>query len=336
MRVAVCANRRGAPAPPGAAGAFDAEWDAPSTVDAVAAALGRRHEVVGIVEGDDRAPEEFRRLRPAVVFNMAEGAGGRSREGRIPAVLELLGIPYTGSDPVTLGLGLDKALTHLVAAAAGVPVPASVVVREGTAAPDFPLPAVVKPVHEGSGIGVRESSLVRDRASLRREVRRVHAEHREPAQVEEFLPGREFTVALLGNAPRPRVLPTVEILLESLPAGVPRLYGYEAKWVYDTPDGALDIHRCPARMSPALRRAVMDGSLRTFAALGCRDWCRIDWRCDAKGRPRLLEANPLPGIIPEPEAHSCFPAAARAAGMSFDDLVLAVLDAALARLGLAP
>jgi len=141
-------------------------------------------------------------------------------------------------------------------------------------------------------------------------------------------------VALLGNGRSLRVLPVVEVLLENLPPGVPRIYGYEAKWVYDTPDGALEIHRCPARVPAPLRAALAAGSRRAFGALGCRDWCRIDWRCDRRGRPRVLEANPLPGIIPEPEAHSCFPAAARAAGMSYGDLVLAVVDAAARRYGL--
>jgi D-alanine-D-alanine ligase len=334
VRVAVCASRKGAAPPPGASADHDAEWDSPATVDAVARVLATRHEVVGVVEADAGAAEEFRRLRPDLVFNMAECAGGRDREGRIPSILELLGIPYTGSDPVTLGIGLDKYLCNKVLAAAGVPVPRSVLARVGAPVPPSPLPAVVKPVHEGSGIGVRTTSLVRTRPALLREVRRVHRDHRQDAVVESFLPGREFTVAALGNGRDLRVLPIVEILLEELvPEGQPLLYGYEAKWTWDTPD--KEVHACPARIPAGLRRALEAGTKAAFEALGCRDWARIDWRCDRSGTPRLVEANPLPGIIPDPEMHSCFPAAARAAGMEFDELVLAVADAAARRSGLA-
>ncbi|MBM3226793.1 MAG: D-alanine--D-alanine ligase [Candidatus Tectomicrobia bacterium] len=334
MRIAICANRQGTAPPPHATMHYEAEWDTPSTIEAVAQAVRQEHECVGVIEADVHAFEALRCLRPALVFNMAECAGGRDREGRIPAMLEMLGIPYTGSDPVTLGMGLDKALYNHILRAAGLPVPSAVVVHQGGALPAVAFPAIVKPVHEGSGIGIHASSLVYTPQEVQREVRRIHTQHGEAAVIEAFLPGREFTVALLGNGPSLHVLPVLEILLENLPAGVPRLYSYEAKWLYDTPAHPLDLHACPAQISPTLQDKLVAGSRHAFTALGCRDWCRIDWRCDRHGQPHILEVNALPGLIPAPEAHSCFPTAARAAGMTFDELILSIIETAARRYGL--
>ncbi len=297
----------------------DAEFDTPRTIAAVRRALERRHAVT-LVEADARALPRLRRLRPDVAFNMAESSGGPAREGHLPSVLELLGVPYTGSDPVTLHLCLHKRITKEVLASHGVPVP-----RPGR------LPAVVKPVHEGSSRGIRGSGLVRTRLALAREVRRVERECGQAALAEEFLPGREFTVAMLGNPPR--MLPLVEIRFDALPAGVAPLYSYEAKWVWDTAARPLEIFDCPARVPAPLRRRIESICRKAWDVLGVRDWCRMDVRLDARGEPRLLEVNPLPGILPDPRDNSCFPKAARAAGMSYDDLVNRVLDAAVARCG---
>jgi D-alanine-D-alanine ligase len=314
MRVALAFNlKRGA-------SDRDAEFDTPETIDAARRALARRHRVI-LVEGDGGALLRFQRARPDLVFNMAEGRGGPAREAHVPAVLELLGIPYTGSDPLALNLCLHKRITRDVLSAHGVPIP-----REGR------LPAVVKPLHEGSSKGIRDSSLVRTLAALRREVRRIERDYGQAALVEEFLPGREFTVALLGNPPR--TLPIVEIRLDALPSGANALYSYEAKWVWDTPDRPLEIFECPARIGAGLRGEIEALCRRAWNALGLRDWCRIDVRLDGRGRPRVLEVNPLPGILPDPADNSCFPKAARAAGWGYDDLVNRVLDTAAARCGL--
>jgi D-alanine-D-alanine ligase len=152
--------------------------------------------------------------------------------------------------------------------------------------------------------------------------------------VEEFLPGREFTVAVLGNGPEARILPPVEIRFDSLPEGAPALYGWEAKWVWDTPEAPLSIFECPAPVDARLLEALEKATLGAFHALGCRDWARIDLRLDATGEPHVLEVNPLPGILPDPRQNSCFPKAARAAGLGYEEMILAVLDAGLRRLGM--
>jgi D-alanine-D-alanine ligase len=313
-----------------------AEWDDIHTVRAVERALASRHQVTP-VNADLDAFEAFRRLRGKVdlVFNIAEGLHGASREGQIPAMLDMLGIPYTGSEPLTLGLCLDKRRTKEILRYNGVPTPrfwTVTALNELPARLHFPL--MVKPTLEGSSKGVTDRSLVRNRRELVRQVDWVLSTYHQPALIEEFLPGREFTVAMLGNGSALRALPFVEINFDSLPAGVNPIYSFEAKWVWDREEDPLQIFSCPAVLEPLLQRQIEAVCRQAFNALGCRDWCRIDVRLNDQGHPQIVELNPLPGILPRPEQNSCFPKAARAAGMSYDETILAVVDAAFQRLGL--
>jgi D-alanine-D-alanine ligase len=164
----------------------------------------------------------------------------------------------------------------------------------------------------------------------------VEENYAQPALIEEFLAGREFTVAILGNGAAARALPPVEISFDALPQGAPPLYGWEAKWIWDTPENPLSIFRCPAPVSPELEADIAGAALGAFHALGCRDWARVDVRLDSLGRANVLEVNALPGILPDPEQNSCYPKAARAAGLDYDRMIVSVLEAALARLGMAP
>jgi D-alanine-D-alanine ligase len=150
--------------------------------------------------------------------------------------------------------------------------------------------------------------------------------------VETYLPGAEFTVAILGNGPEARCLPVVAFDFGTLPDGATPVYGYEAKWVWDTPDHPLEIFQCPAPVPPALYGEIERVSLDAFHALGCRDWCRVDVRVDRFGVPNVVELNPLPGILPDPAANSCFPKAARAAGLGYDELIREVARIAWKRI----
>jgi D-alanine-D-alanine ligase len=311
-----------------------AEWDDIHTIKAVESALAGRHRV-SLVEANLDAFSAFRKLRPDLVFNIAEGLNGNSREAQIPAMLDMLGIPYTGSDPVTLGICLDKRRTKEILAWHRIPTPRFAVVHSMAEIPSgLRYPLMVKPTLEGSSKGVMDNALVRDRRSLVRQVEWVLDNYRQAALVEEFLPGREFTVALLGNGPSLQIFPVVEINFDTLPAGVNPIYSYEAKWLWDREDDPLRIFSCPAPLDPLLQRGIEDICKRAFRALGCRDWCRIDVRLDGRGLPQLIELNPLPGILPRPEQNSCYPKAARAAGMSYEQLILGVVEAASARLNL--
>jgi D-alanine-D-alanine ligase len=193
----------------------------------------------------------------------------------------------------------------------------------------------VKPVREGSGKGIYNSSIVSTPEELEREVRRVLADFDQPALVEDYLEGREFTVAMLGNGAELRALPIIEMTFDGLPADAQPIYGYESKWIYDLPDKPVeDCYKCPAPLDEAMRERVERICRDAFRVLACRDWARIDVRCDAHDQPHIIEVNPLPGIIPDPNAHSSFPMAARAAGMDYDAIIHAVLDAALRRSGM--
>ncbi len=311
-----------------------AEWDDIHTIKALEAALASRHQV-SLVEANLDAFENYRRIRPDLVFNIAEGLHGASREAQIPAMLDLLGIPYTGSDPLALGLCLDKRRSKEILAHNGIATPAFTVVTSLAEVPTrLRYPLIVKPTLEGSSKGVTDKALVHNRHELVRQLEWVLNTYEQPALIEEFLPGREFTVALLGNGDSLRVLPIVEINFDTLPAGVQPIYSYEAKWLWDQEEDPLQIFTCPAALEPLLRLQIEELCKSAFRALDCRDWCRIDVRLDAQGRPHVIELNPLPGILPRPEQNSCFPKAARAAGLSYDALILAVVDAASTRLAL--
>jgi D-alanine-D-alanine ligase len=313
-----------------------AEWDTMETVSAVRAALEERYPVT-MIEANEQAFAAFLASRPDFVFNIAEGLHGVSREAQIPAMLDMLQIPYLGSNPLTLAVCLDKARTKEILAYHRIPTAPFSLIRsmEEFEEARVKFPAMVKPLHEGSSKGIYNSCVVRNVEELEREVKTVLTTYRQPALVEEFLPGREFTVALLGNGGDVRVLPIVEIRFDALPEGMNPIYSYEAKWVWDTTDRPLEIYDCPARLTPALEQEITSISLKTYAVLGCRDWSRIDVRLDGAGRPHVLEVNPLPGILPDPRDNSCFPKAARAAGMTYNQLINAALDAAMRRCGVA-
>jgi D-alanine-D-alanine ligase len=308
-----------------------AEWDAPETIAAVQSALTERHEVI-LVDASEDAYTVLQKTRPDIVFNIAEGASGPCREGYIPSILEYLKIPYTASDPLTLNICLDKSRTKEILAYHGLPTSRFRVVSDGNFSfNSLHYPLMVKPLYEGSSIGIRNDSLVRTRQEMKERVLWLHNNYNEPALVEEFLPGREFTVAIIGNGNEARVLPIVEILFDSLPQGVNPIYSYEAKWIWDQSSNPLKIFECPAKLSDELRVDIENACLQAFTVLRCRDWCRIDVRLDANGRPHIMELNPLPGILPNAEDNSCFPKAARAAGMSYSQLINEVLDIACKR-----
>lgn len=310
-----------------------AEWDEPETIDAVARALGALGEVVRL-EADVSFPARLLEARPDFVFNIAEGLYGPNREGHVPAICEYLGIPCHASDPLTCALTLHKGRTKEILSQYGVPTAPFAVVESKAAARRvrLPYPLFAKPALEGSGKGITTRNLCHTPAELSAVVGDLLKAYRQPVLVEQYLPGQEFTVAVLGNGDDAECLPIVGLRFDCLPEGAPPIYGYEAKWLWDTMERPLEIYECPARISEDLAAEVRQVSLAAFRALGCRDWCRIDVRCDANGQPNVVELNPLPGILPDPRDNSCFPMAARVAGMSYDQLIQSVADIAWRRI----
>jgi len=316
-----------------------AEWDSAETIDAVADALALHGEVIRLEARDD-FPERLRDERPDIVFNIAEGLRGPSREAHVPAICEFYGIPYSGSDPFTLALCLDKARTKEILRANDVPTADWALVRdtagiERVASRGWKYPLFAKPVHEGSSKGITERNLAGDADALRAIVSDLLERYAQPVLVETFLPGAEFTCGVLGNGTGARVLPIVGMNFAALPQGALPIYGFEAKWLWDRPENPLDIFSCPAKIGTELRSEIEDVVLRAYTVLGCRDWSRVDVRLDAAGRANIVEVNPLPGILPDPADNSCLPKAARAAGIGYDALIGACLEAAAARQGVA-
>jgi len=338
MKVVITYNIKKGNVPPGAPPDLYAEWDDESTIEAVREALTPGYDVI-LIEANEDAYDRIRGERPDLVFNIAEGLVGQSRESHIPAMLEMLQIPYTGSSPLTLALCLDKVRAKEILAYNGIPTPRFFVISDFTSPlstlhSPLSFPLIVKPLHEGSSKGIRNESVVWDEDGLKERAEWVIKEYQQPALVEEFVQGREFTVALLGNGKDLRVLPIVEIDYSTLPQGVNPIYSYEAKWIWDRPEAPLDIFICPAPLEGGLKKEIEEICRGTFNILDIKDWCRVDVRLDSNGRPHILEINPLPGILPNPEDNSCFPKAARAAGMDYNQLINTVVDIACKRYGL--
>jgi D-alanine-D-alanine ligase len=330
-----------APGPVAAIGGPDdiyAEWDSPETIAAVERALSALGQVIRL-EATPDFPERLRDARPDIVFNMAEGLSGQNREAHVPAICEFYGIPYSGSDPFTLSLALHKARTKQMLQFHGIPTAPFVLVDSLADAQAvrranlLRYPVFAKPVQEGSSKGITEKNYIRDGDELLAAVAGLLEVYEQPVLLEEYLPGAEFTCGVIGNGKEARVLPIVGIRFDVLPEGALPIYGFEAKWIWDRPDQPLQMFECPASMAGHLRKSIEDVTLRAYHAVGCRDWSRIDVRLDGSGVPNIVEINPLPGILPNPDDNSCLPKAAAAAGMGYDELIQTCLIAAAKRQG---
>ncbi len=315
-----------------------AEFDAPETLEAIRKAIESHGHSVIMIEADDDAFPKLRSSKPDMVFNIAEGLRGESRESQIPLFCELLGLPYTGSGPLTLAITLDKSRTKEILSYHGIPTPKFQVFKN----PAEPLkkgmgfPLIVKPLSEGSSKGITNDCLVRNQKELRKKLAKMTRDYRQPVIAEEFLDGREFTVAIIGNG-NPEVLPIVEVCFDKVPGEINKFDSYEMKWIYDDPKSGMhikDMVKCPARISRKLESEIRKVCTEAYKALGCRDFCRMDVRLDSKGVPNILEVNALPGLIPDPEENSRFPKSAYAAGMTYNQIIARVLEEGMKRNGL--
>ncbi len=309
-----------------------AEWDTEETIFAVRDSLSTYHNVI-LIEADINCYNKLLEIRPDIVFNIAEGKKGINREAFIPSICEFLEIPYTGSDPLTLSSTLHKARTKEILSYNKIATSEYKLVDELSQLKsiDYLLPAIVKPLAEGSSKGIYNSCLVYDNEQLFKKVESTLLTYKQPCIIEHFLSGREFTVAILGNKYDLQVLPIIEINFTALPMDLAPIYSFEAKWVADTKDHPLDIFTCPASLTLDLEEKIKQTAINAFNALECKDWARIDIRLDENNIPHIIEINPLPGILPDPTSNSCFPKAARAAGLSYSEMINSVLNAGCKR-----
>jgi D-alanine-D-alanine ligase len=318
-----------------------AEYDSLETIMAMEEVLTAAGHRVVRLEADESLLDSLRQHAPDICFNIAEGLRGEAREAQVPALLEMLGIPYTGSKVLGHAISLDKAATKRIWRDCGLPTPPFQVFGTGAERvdPQLRFPLFVKPLSEGTGMGINQGSTVGDEIELRSQARWVIQTYKQPALAEGYLPGREFTVGVIGNRPSPgakhrngrynahgyHVFPILEIDAE-VGAGM-GAYNAASKAFRPGEQGAPE-YSCPADVPLRLERQLRSLAVRAFEGIGALDLGRVDFRLGADGRPYLIEINTLPGLNPL-ASDLCI--MARAEGMSYFELINEILGLAWER-----
>lgn len=306
------------------------EFDTPETIDAIAAILKKAgHTPVKLGFGKE-AVERIGTERPDFIFNIAEGFEGRTRESVMPEICERFHIPYTGSSPFALALALDKPQAKVIVSHVHVKTPAFVLLEPKRPRPSLPaFPLFVKPALEGSSIGIRLNSRVENLKELDDRINWLRNEYGSiPVLIEQFIPGREITVGVLGNG-TPYLLGIMEIRYKKgapRPTGGEFIYSIEVKRDWEN----VCEYVAPAELSAPLRGKITTAALNAYNALGCKDIARIDFRVDPKEEPYFLEANPLPGLNP---VSGDIVIMAKKMGWTHEKLVLTILKHAMERQG---
>lgn len=344
-RVAVLANVKGetilpAGAPPDAG----AEFDRRETIQSIQDAIETDGHSTRFLSADHTLLDTLREYRPDICFNIAEGIMGDGREAQAPAILEMLQIPYTASRVLANAIGLDKTLTKRIWRDRGLPTADFQEFTTGSEPVDRSLtyPLFVKPAREGTGMGMDMNSIVNNEAQLRKQVKWVIHTYKQPALVESFLPGREFTVGVLGRAdafrwsPNPLLyrkdgfhrFPILEV--DNNGTVTPGVYGHLAKTLHPGDKGVPDF-LCPADVDISLAEELRDLAIQAHNAIGSLDVSRVDVRMDREGKPRLLEINTLPGLTP---GFSDICVIAEAENLTYTELILEILYLGASRFGL--
>jgi D-alanine-D-alanine ligase len=347
MRVALVANlKKNAPTWPGMSPDHWDDLDSEETIAAITAALESGGHQVTFVEGDITLYDRLRQLKPDICFNIAEGHYGDSREAQVPAILEMLRLPYTGSRLLTLALSLDKPMTKRVLAYHGLPTPPFQVFERVNESldPEMHFPLFVKPSREGTGMGISAESIVYNRDQLRKQLRQLFDRYDQPVLAERYIEGREVTVGVVGNLSSPvawrlpededaprisrglHFFPPLEVDMSRYPAEESGVYTNRIKTIM-----AQEFHYlCPAPLTEQQVEELNWLTAATFRITGCLDVARVDFRLDAKdgNKPYILEINPLPGLNPE---YSDLAIEAQVNGWRYEELVNRILDEAIER-----
>ncbi len=321
-----------------------AEFDRIETIQAIRSAIESDGHVTSFLPANSNLPDRLKEFYPDICFNIAEGLGGDAREAQVPALLELMNVPYTASRVLANAIALDKTMTKRIWRDAGLPTAAFQQFDTGDEplSPHLQYPMFVKPAREGTGMGMDGDSIVYNERQLRRRVRKLIKTYHQPALVEDYLPGREFTVGVLGrqDAPiysrRPELykkdgfhrFPVLEV--EASSSITPGVYGNLAKTLQHGDAGIPDF-LCPADIPSKLAAKLQNMAISAHLAINAVDVSRVDFRLDAQGEPRLLEINSLPGLTP---GFSDLCVIGLAEGLSYQDLILEILYLGASRFGL--
>jgi len=314
---------------------FEVEYDPPHTIELIRHGIeAAGHEYV-FIEADENVLSNLQKMRPDLVFNRSEGLRGESRESHIPAILEMLEIPYVGANVLTTAVCLNKGWTKKVLSYHGILTPKFYIVSnvEEVDRIKFDYPMILKPNEEGSSVGINEDNVVHNLPQLKAKLKSMLGEYIQEILIEQFIAGREFSVGTLGKPDGSlEVLPIVEVDFTNMPPEVGNVLGQRAKTILDD----LSHYVCPANIDSKLKARLETLSLEVCKYLEVPDFARIDFRMDKKGRIFFLEINPLPGMDFDPEGQdiSFFPLMAMKGGYTYDELIRRLLESAMARYGL--
>jgi D-alanine-D-alanine ligase len=286
--------------------------------------LSKKYRVEKII-ADEKIMDNLLKSKVNFVFNLSTGVKGESRQSQVPAILEMLGIPYVGSGVLAHGMALNKAVAKKIFTFHNVTTPYFQEFYTGKEKldPNLKFPAIVKPACEGSGFGIHKDSLVYREKDLYQKVERLLKDYQPPALAEEYIDGREFTVGIIGNGKEKIVLPILEIDFGSVTEEYDKFNTFESKHGH----GGQKRFYCPAILSKEEKEIIEKSALSAFDALGCRDFARVDLRVK-DNLPYIIEINSLPGLQP---SYSDFPRMAEVAGISYEDLILTILSEAIKR-----
>jgi D-alanine-D-alanine ligase len=304
----------------------NAEFDHPTTVDIIARAIKSQGFRVKKIGNANSILENINNLGVDVVFNISEGLYGRNRESQVPILLEMAGIPFVGADALTLGLTLDKVIAKKIFIAEGIPTPRFFEIKSMNNLVDvdhLQFPLIVKPRFEGSSKGLSEKSRVKNLQDLKAQAGFIIETYKQPALVEEFITGQEFTVAIVGNDP-PEVLPVVQIKIDGNLQLDDKFYTF-ARISSDRLE-----YVSPAPISRKLNKKICELALRSYNVVDCLDFGRVDFRVDNAGNPYVLEINPLPSLSTE----DVFLLLAKLKGMTYEQMIGGIVNIALKRYGL--
>jgi len=301
----------------------NAEFDHPSTIDVIADAIASNGYKVKKIGNVANLLEKLDNLGVDIVFNISEGISGRNRESQVPVVLEMAGIPFVGADALTLGLTLDKVMAKKIFIAEKIPTPKFYEFKsseELVNSNHYRFPLIVKPRFEGSSKGLSEESRVENREDLKKQIDYIVNTYKQPVIVEEFISGQEFTVAIVGNEP-PEVMPVVQIKIDG------RLQLNDKFYTFARITSDRLEYICPAKISADLKNKIQDLALKTYQAVECRDFGRVDFRVDSEGNPFVLEINPLPSLSTE----DVFKLVAETIGITYEQIIGRILESAIKR-----
>lgn len=312
------------------------EW---KTVEAIGEAIKSNGHRVKYFPISHDIYEDLKKSKRSIdlIFNLSEGIrDGVDREAQLPMVAQILGIPHTGPTPLSSALILNKSRAKEIWKANGI-LTAQWQLFNSVSTPlekSLSYPLIVKPNSEGSGIGIKKKSIVNNSKELKSAAKVIIDEYHNEALVEEYLNGREFTVAIIGNGKDIQALPIVEINFDAFPQGAPRIDTYEAKFVYGVTGQATETEWCPAKINKKLESEIKTAAINAYRSIGCYDFGRVDIRLDSKGRVNVIEINHPPGLMSDPNESSFFTISGRANGWDFNKLIGKIIESAIKRLKL--